>query len=271
VPERDGAERTARPHGRVAVVTGGASGIGRATALRLGAQGHHVVVLDRDGAGARTTVGRLTAAGGSGEHRVLDLLDLDDLDDVAAAAAELAQRHRAIHVLVSSAGVLHVDGRPDSSFLEGGLAGWDLLVGVNLKGAAALVHGLVEPLTAGRGAIVNVSSEGQFGPRPNRWVYDVTKAGVVSLTKSLAASFAGRGVRVNAVAPGGTVTEMHLSGAEDPEAARAAMEATRTSNLLGRFARPEEVAAAICFLASDDASFITGVTLPVDGGGLGAR
>ena len=252
----------------MAVVTGGASGIGRATAVRLGAQGHHVVVLDRDGAGAAATVDRLAAAGGSAEHRVLDLLDLDD---VAAAAAELAERHRAIHVLVASAGVLHVDGRPDSSFLEGGLAGWDLLVGVNLKGAAALVHGLVEPLTAGRGAIVNVSSEGQFGPRPNRWVYDVTKAGVVSLTKSLAASFADRGVRVNAVAPGGTVTEMHLAGAQDPVAARAAMEATRTSNLLGRFARPEEVAAAICFLASDDASFITGVTLPVDGGGLGAR
>jgi len=252
----------------VAVVTGGASGIGRATAVRLAAQGHHVVVLDRDGPGAAAVVAGVVAAGGSAEHRVLDLLDLDD---VAAAAADLAARHRAVHVLVSSAGVLHVDGRPDSSFLEGGLAGWDLLVGVNLKGAAALVHGLVEPLTAGRGAIVNVSSEGQFAPRPNRWVYDVTKAGVVSLTKSLAASLADRGVRVNAVAPGGTVTEMHWAGAEDPAAARRAMEEARPANLLRRFARPEEVAAAICFLASEDASFITGVTLPVDGGGHGAR
>ena len=252
----------------MAVVTGGASGIGRATAQRLAARGHHVVVLDRDGTGARAAVEGIGASGGSAEHRVVDLLDLDD---VAAVAADLAARHPALHVLVSSAGVLHVDGRPDSSFLEGGLAGWELLVGVNLRGAAALVHGLAAPLTAGRGAIVNVSSEGQFAPRPDRWVYDVTKAGVISLTKSLAASFADRGVRVNAVAPGGTVTEMHWASADDPAAARRAMEEARPANLLRRFARPEEVAAAICFLASDDASFITGVTLPVDGGGHGAR
>ena len=153
-------------------------------------------------------------------------------------------------------------------FAERGLEGWDLLVDVNLRAPAALVHALQAELRRGGGAVVNISSEGQFGARDSRWIYDATKAGILSVTRSMAAAFAPE-VRVNAVAPGGTLTEMHLDDVRgDIEATRRLRE-TRLPNLLQRFATPEEIASVICFLASDDASFMTGATVAVDGGGKG--
>jgi NAD(P)-dependent dehydrogenase (short-subunit alcohol dehydrogenase family) len=254
--------------GRIVVVTGGASGIGRASAQRFGQEGATVVILDRDTAGAERVAAEISAAGGTAHVRELNLLDEAATERVAAS---LVQDFPEIYALVNCAGVVHIDGKQDSPFIEGGLAGWDVLVGVNLKGAANLVHGLLPAIIAGRGSVVNVSSEAAFRSRPNRWIYDVTKAGVLSLTRSLAASLAPYAVRVNSVAPGGTITEMHLNDYSDPEAARAELKAMKQPNLLGRMADPAEIAASIAFLSSEDASFVTGTTLAVDGGGHGSR
>jgi len=254
--------------GRVAAVTGAASGIGRATARRLAAEGAHVVLVDRDAVGVEKAAAELCADGAAAESIRLDLLD--DAS-IAAGAAELTRRHPALHVLANCAGVVHVDGGQENPFLERGLAGWDLVFGVNVRGLAGLVHALVPALVAGRGAVVNVSSEAAYRSRAGRWVYDASKAALVSATRSMAAALAPEGVRVVGIAPGGTITEMHLNDHPDPDAARERMRAARAGNLLARLAEPEEIAAAIAFAASDDASFVTGTTLAVDGGGAASR
>jgi 3-oxoacyl-[acyl-carrier protein] reductase len=119
-------------------------------------------------------------------------------------------------------------------------------------------------------AIVNLSSEGGFLGRPGQWVYDAIKAGLVSATKTMAYEFVDYGIRVNAVAPGWIVTEMHFAKHPDPQARKKELEETEiTSCIMKRRAQPEEVASAIAFLLSDDASYITGTTLHVDGGRMG--
>lgn len=258
----------ARFAGKVAVITGGAAGIGRATCERLAAEGADVVVIDRDEEGAHVTAKAVRSLGRQGHAMPLNLLDEAGID---AVAERLRGQFPAIHALVNCAGVVHVNGQQDSPFIENGLAGWDLLFGVNLKGAAALVHALLPSIVTGRGAVVNVSSEAAYRSRPNKWIYDASKAAMLSFTRSLAASLAPDGVRVSCVAPGGTITEMHVSDQPDPDAARAALRQRPAGNLLQRWAEPEEIAAAIAFLASDDASFVTGTTLAVDGGGAASR
>jgi NAD(P)-dependent dehydrogenase (short-subunit alcohol dehydrogenase family) len=258
----------ARFQGRTVAVTGAASGIGRASAERLASEGAYVLLLDRDAQGAERALSSIRNVGGEGEVMVLDLLDADS---VAAVAANICARHPRLHALVGSAGLVHIDGSQQNPFLERGDAGWDALFGVNVRGAANLVHALVPALTAAKGVVVTVSSEAAYRSRAGRWVYDASKAALVSATRSMAAALAPQGVRVLGVAPGGTVTEMHTQDHEDREAARAAMASASASNLLGRFARPEEIAAAIAFLASDDASFMTATTIAVDGGGEASR
>jgi NAD(P)-dependent dehydrogenase (short-subunit alcohol dehydrogenase family) len=222
-----------------------------------------VVVLDRNAAAwdaTRAALGEVPLG-----FVPVDLADLRSIADAAEAVCDLTDT---VHVLVNAAGIVHIGGRQSNPFAECGLEGWDLLVDVNLRAPAALVHALSAELRRGRGAIVNISSEGHFGARDSRWIYDATKVGILSVTRSMAAAFA-PDVRVNVVAPGGTLTEMHLDDVRgDAEATRRLRE-TRLPNLLQRFATPEEIAAVICFLASDDASFMTGATVAVDGGGKG--
>ena len=122
-------------------------------------------------------------------------------------------------------------------------------------------------LKAGPGHIVNISSEGAFKSKKGRWVYDATKAGIVALTADMAEEFAEHGIRANAVAPGWVVTEMHFAGAPDPAARKRELEEMAFGGaMLGRLAVPEEIAAVIAFLLSDDASYVTGTTMRVDGG-----
>lgn len=250
--------------GRVAAVTGAASGIGRATALRLAGEGAEVVAIDRDERGAEATAAAIREAGGAAEVLVVDLNDERSVD---STARELRERHPELHALANCAGVVHIDGVQENPFLERGLAGWDLVFNVNVRGLAGLVHGVAPALIAARGAVVNVSSEAAYRMREGRWIYDASKSAVVSVTRSMAAALAPQGVRVVGVAPGGTITEMHLNDAPDAEEARARLRSADAGNLLKRLAEPEEIAAVIVFALSDDASFITGTTLAVDGGG----
>lgn len=249
-------------------VTGAASGIGRATALRLAREGAHLILLDRDLDGAERTADAIRAGDGSAEAEALDLADSDQVD---AIATSIASANPALHGIVGCAGLVHVDGAQENPFREKGMIGWDLLFSVNVRGMAQLVHALVPNLVAAKGVVVTVSSEAAYRSRAGRWIYDATKAALVSVTRSMAAALASDGVRVVGVAPGGTITEMHLQDHDDPNVAREQLRQASSSNLLGRLAEPEEIAAAIAFLASDDASFMTGTTIAVDGGGAASR
>ena len=244
--------------GRRVLVTGGAMGIGAATVAGLVAEGATVLIADRDGASAE----RLSASlQGPGEARHVPV-DLADPAAIAEMGRVVAREGAPLHGLVNNAGI--VIPAP----IERTDAGvWDPQIAVNLRAPLLCTQALLPLLREGRGHIVNISSEAAFRPRGDNIAYDATKAAIVAMTRSMAVEFAPHGIRVNTVAPGWTVTEMHTGqGADAAERRRQLEELTIDSNILGRLGRPPEIAAAILFLLSDQASYITATTLHVDGG-----
>ncbi|GAB2607343.1 SDR family NAD(P)-dependent oxidoreductase [Kribbella endophytica] len=246
---------TQRFHGKVALITGAASGIGAATARRIAAEGGTVVVADRDGAAAEALGQEL---GGRGYQ-----LDVTDAARIVAVVEEVALELGGVHVLVSAAGVDVCDTVPNTTPDQ-----WQTILDVDLTGvyhsARAVLPGFV---AQGGGAIVTISSAiGTVGER-NRSAYCAAKAGVENLTRAMALDHGRDGVRANCVAPGLIDTPLirngKVGGEDDPGAMQAMVD---RHHALGRIGQPEEVAAAIAFLASDDASFITGAVLPVDAG-----
>jgi NAD(P)-dependent dehydrogenase (short-subunit alcohol dehydrogenase family) len=231
-----------RLDGTVAVVTGAASGIGAACVTRLRADGATVVTVDVT----------------EGVDRVLDVRDESAVE---AALAEVVGAHGRLDVLVHAAGVA---GGGPVHLLEA--EEWDRVVDVNLKGTFIVnKHTAIHMLTQGRGSIVNISSiEGLEGTEGGS-AYNASKGGVVMLTKSMAIDYGRRGIRVNCICPGGIDTPM-LRSITDSDGMDLYREELRQKHLLGRFGQPSEIAAAAAFLASDDASFITGHALVVDGG-----
>lgn len=234
---------------RLVLITGGAEGIGLATARLFAARGDRVVIADLKGSEARA------AELGEG-HLGADL----DITDEAAVAA-LFSRVGAVDVLVNNAGI----GSSHLPSLEQDMAGFRRLLDVHLSGAFLMARDAARGMVAaGRGgAIVNLSSIAGVVGLPRRNAYGAAKAGVSMLTRTLACEWAGQGIRVNAVAPGYAATAMVRKLVED---GRIDIEAIRRRSPMGRLIEPEEVAEAIWFLASPAASAITGVTLSVDGG-----
>jgi NAD(P)-dependent dehydrogenase (short-subunit alcohol dehydrogenase family) len=252
-----------RFHNKVALVTGGASGIGRATALRLASEGAHIVIVDNNGELARQAVAQIEGEGG-----VATFLETDLADDEAvnAMGSAMAERFLALHILVNNAAIVR------TGTIESGdwLANWDIETRIGLRSWLLITQVLLPLLKKEGGAIVNLSSEGGFLGRPRQVVYDAIKAALVSVTKTMAQEFVDYGIRVNAVAPGWVVTEMHFGNHPEPAARKQELESTPiTSCIMKRRAKPEEIAGAIAFLVSDDASYITGTTLHVDGGRVG--
>jgi len=243
---------------KVALVTGGSSGIGEACARRLCDEGAIVVVAGRDA--ART---RAVAASLSDDDRASHVLgDVTRVADCERIVAETLDRHGRLDILVNSAGVWL-----EQPILETSENDWDACIDTNLKGAffvtkAALAH----MVTRRRGVVVNIASDSGLHGEPGAGVYSAAKAGLIMLTRSLAIDHGPDGIRLVCVSPGVVDTPMLAKAVADaPEpAAYAAVQADPYP--LGRVGHPEEIAAVVAFLASDEAGWITGVSWSVDGG-----
>ncbi|MEV1069589.1 glucose 1-dehydrogenase [Streptomyces sp. NPDC050263] len=243
--------------GRSIVVTGAGSGIGRATALAFAAEGARLLVADLDAESAQAVVKAIEEAGGTAVAVTGDLSEQAVVDEVAATAVE---RFGGVDVLVNNAGIMdRMSALADVSDAE-----WERVIRVNLTAPFLLTRAVLpHMLAAGKGVIVNTASEAGLRGGAAGAAYTASKHGVVGLTKSLAVMYRGKGIRANAIAPGATKTAIVVEA--DQEADGPATIAKHFVNV-GRLAEPEEQAAAIVFLASDAASNVNGVILPVDDG-----
>ncbi len=246
---------------RVAIVTGGARGIGAATAVRLAAEGRAVAVIDLDEAACKDTVERITAAGG----KALAVgCDVSDEAQVEAAVARIAAELGAPTILVNNAGVLR-----DNLLFKMSAGDWDTVMNVHLRGAFLMSRAVQEHMVdAGFGRIVNLSSSSALGNR-GQVNYAAAKAGLQGFTKTLAKELGKFGVTANSVAPGFIVTEMTRTTADrvgmDFEEFQAA---AATQIPVQRVGRPEDIANAIAFFTGDAAGFVSGQVMYVAGGPL---
>jgi NAD(P)-dependent dehydrogenase (short-subunit alcohol dehydrogenase family) len=239
--------------GRIALITGAGSGIGEAIALAMAAAGARVVAVDIDGAAAARTAGRLAGAAALA-------CDVTDRPGCDALAARVRAEVGAIAILVNNAGIIRRGEVTDPAARRD----WDETLAVNLDGPYNMVTAFLEQLRETRGAIVNIGSIQSFVALPNSAAYTTSKGGVRLLTKALAMELGPMGIRVNAIGPGFTATPLNAAARQNAE-----YMANFTGRIpLGRIGVPEDIAAPAVFLASDMARYVTGVTLPVDGGYL---
>lgn len=253
--------------GKVAVVTGGSSGIGQAIAVKLGQEGVDVAInyVGRPEGAEETKeaiehgVGIcMTQMAESGTNPILVEADVSQTDQVEAMFGQVLERYGRIDYLVNNAGI-QIAADTDLLAVED----FDKVLSVNLRGAFLCAQqALRHFLTRGEGAIVNVSSVHQLIPKPRFVGYSVSKGGMQNLTRSLALEYAGRGIRVNGIGPGATITPINRSWIDDP----VKRQAVESHIPMRRAGDAEEMAAVTAFLFSDDAGYITGQTLFVDGG-----
>ncbi|QLK26681.1 glucose 1-dehydrogenase [Natrinema zhouii] len=247
--------------GKTALVTGAGSGIGRASAERFAADGANVVVADIAAEAGRETVDLIEDAGGDATFVEVDVADFESVERMVDIAVDtygsLDFAHNNAGILTGFAGVTDIEE-----------AQWDKLLDINLKGVWACLKAELPVMEAqGSGAIVNTASESGLVGIGGLASYSASKHGVVGLTKTVALEYATRGIRINAIAPGPTNTNIQSGMSEGSDPSEMEFDTSAMIDVpMDRIADPEEMAGAVAFLCSDDASCITGHTLPVDGG-----
>jgi NAD(P)-dependent dehydrogenase (short-subunit alcohol dehydrogenase family) len=240
--------------GRRALVTGAGSGIGEGIALGMARAGAFVIAVDiNDGAAMRTAT-RICA------DAAAYALDVTDRAAVDALAAQVAASHGGIDVLVNNAGIIRRGTVED----EAARADWDATLSVNLDGVFNMVTAFLAQLKAAKGCIVNIGSIQSFVALPNSAAYTASKAAVRGLTQHLATELSPHGVRVNAIGPGLIATPLNARARQNPDYMRNFQHRVP----MGRIGTPEDIAGPAVFLASDMARYVTGITMPVDGGFL---
>ena len=244
-----------RLNGKVAVITGGASGIGRAACLRLASEGCHVAVIDIDEKGAQSVAEACAKAG----VEVLALrADVSDENDIETAVSKVLSRFKKLDLLVSNAGI---EGAM-RDFGETTAAEWDRVMAVNVRGAFLTVRACLPTLRSQKsGAIVLTASNYGFVATPHTTAYCTTKGAVNALGRALAVELVPDGIRVNCVCPGNVDTPMFDRALEMQED-----DPARVKAAVGRMAKPEEIASVIAFLLSEDASYMTGAQVMIDYG-----
>jgi NAD(P)-dependent dehydrogenase (short-subunit alcohol dehydrogenase family) len=244
--------------GKVALVVGAGGGIGGAGAEALAREGASVFCSDLDGAAVDATAARIRAAGA---RAVASALDVRDRAAVDAAVAAVVREFGRLDIVLESAGISH-----RLNFLDVDAETWDRIIAVNLTGMFQVGQAAARQMVkqGSGGSIINVTSQLAEVARPERSAYVASKGGARSLTQAMAVDLAVHGIRVNAIAPGPTLTGLTRASYADPEARRA----TEAVIPLGRLGQPDDLAGAMLFLASDESRWVTGSTVTVDGGYL---
>ncbi len=251
-------EGSSRPP-RYAVVTGGGRGIGRAIAMRLAACGVGVAVFDRDEDGARSVARDVEAAG---VPALAVTIDLSDTDSIPGAVEQVLAEWGSIEILVNNAGWDEIH-----PFLETDARFWETILRINLLSVLGMCRAVAPIMVErGYGRIVNIASDAARVGSTGEAAYSGAKAGVVGFSKSLARELARHGITVNVVCPGPTETPLLDEMSEKSERASKVLKAVARSIPLGRLARPDDVASAVAFFASEEAGYITGQVLSVSGG-----
>ena len=251
--------------GRTAVVTGGASGIGRAIARRLASLGAHVCVLDIDGEAAQAVVLEIEQAGGKAFARQCDIANAPSV----AEACQALFLHAPVDVLVNSAGISHIGNVENTSERD-----FDRVFSINVKGTYLCMQACVPHMVErGGGVILNIASIAATAGLSDRFAYSMSKGAVLSMTLSVAKDYIGKGIRCNCISPARIRTPFveGFVARNYPAREQEMFRELSASQPIGRMGKPEEVASLAAYLCSDDASFITGADIPLDGGFFNLR
>ncbi|WP_316198126.1 SDR family oxidoreductase [Bradyrhizobium sp. SZCCHNS2002] len=247
--------------GRTVIITGGGSGIGRASAVAFTREGAFVALVDRDAAGAEATLAQLQEAGGEGS---IHIGDVGEIDFATTTVESVAAGRGRLDVLLCAAGF-----SCGGTIVTTAPADWDAVLRANVGGTWLWAKAAVPVMQRQqKGAIITLASQLAIAGGKGNSAYIAAKGAIISLTRTMAVDFATDGIRVNAIAPGAIDTPMlrrSFARHVDPDVVR---DASRQRHAMKRFGEAEEVASAVLYLASDEASFVTGVVLPVDGGWL---